>query len=58
MPMMGKIYHSARSVVVWLGEESDDSILALSFIPRITDFSQFDQITKDQDSTREWYALI
>jgi Heterokaryon incompatibility protein (HET) len=57
VPMMGKIYHSARSVIIWLGEEADDSDLALSFIPRVADLSQFDHIIKDQASTREWYAL-
>jgi hypothetical protein len=55
--MMGKIYHSARSVIIWLGEEAEDSDLALSFIPRVTNLAQFDQIVKDQNSTREWYAL-
>jgi len=57
VPMMGKIYHSARSVVVWLGEEADDSDLALSFIPQVTDLSKFDRIIQDQGSTHKWYAL-
>ncbi|KAE9366452.1 HET-domain-containing protein [Stipitochalara longipes BDJ] len=57
VPMMGKIYHEARSVIIWLGEAGEDSDLALSFIPRVTDLSQFDQIIKNPSSTREWYAL-
>ncbi|PMD32074.1 HET-domain-containing protein [Hyaloscypha variabilis F] len=57
VPMMGKIYHSARSVIIWLGEEAEDSDLALSFIPRVTNLAQFDYIIKDQSSKREWYAL-
>jgi hypothetical protein len=57
IPMMGKIYHSARSVDVWLGEEADNSDLALSFIPQVTDLSKFDRIIQDQGSTHKWYAL-
>jgi hypothetical protein len=57
VPMMGKIYHSAQSVVVWLGEEADDSDLALSFIPQVTDLLKFDRIIQDQGSTHKWYAL-
>ncbi|TVY76095.1 Heterokaryon incompatibility protein 6 OR allele [Lachnellula suecica] len=57
VPMMGKIYQSARSVVIWLGEEADDSDLALSFIPRVTDLSQFDRIIQDQSAIHEWYSL-
>ncbi len=29
VPIMGKIYQSAQSVFIWLGEEADDSDLAL-----------------------------
>lgn len=57
VPMMGEIYQSARSVIIWLGEEAEESNLALDFIPQITDLSQFDQIIKDRNSTRQWYAL-
>ncbi|PMD15734.1 HET-domain-containing protein [Hyaloscypha hepaticicola] len=57
VPMMGKIYHRARSVLVWLGEEANDSDLALSFIPQVTDLSRFDRIIHDQGSTHKWYAL-
>jgi hypothetical protein len=55
--MMGEIYHNARSVVIWLREEADDSDLALSFIPQVTDLSQFDRIIQNQGSTHKWYAL-
>jgi hypothetical protein len=57
IPMMGKIYHYARSVIIWLGEEAEGSALALDFIPRITDLAQFDHIIKDQSLTHQWYAL-
>ena len=33
--LMGRIYRSARSVVVWLGDENDDSTLGLPLVPRI-----------------------
>jgi hypothetical protein len=58
VPMMGNIYQSARSVFVWLGEEADDSDVALSFIPQVTDLSKFDRIIQDQGSTHKWYALL
>jgi hypothetical protein len=60
VPMMGKIYQSARSVVIWLGDEADDSDLALSFIPQVTDRSQLDRIfhIPDKRSTDKWYALF
>ncbi|KAG0649120.1 Heterokaryon incompatibility protein [Hyphodiscus hymeniophilus] len=57
VPMMGKIYRSASSVIIWLGEEAEESELALDFIPRVTDLAKFDHIIKDQASTRQWYAL-
>jgi hypothetical protein len=57
VPMMGDIYHSAQSVIIWLGEERDRSDLAISFIHDIVDLSHFDHAVKDPDSIHRWYAL-
>jgi hypothetical protein len=34
LPLMGKIYSQARGVAIWLGEERDDSKLAMALIQR------------------------
>jgi hypothetical protein len=57
VPMMGDIYRSAQRVIIWLGKEAERGGLALQFIRRITDLSQFDLAIKDELCTREWYAL-
>ncbi len=58
VPIMGKICQSARSVFIWLGEEADDSDLALSFIPQVTNPSQLERIIQDRGSTHKWYAVF
>lgn len=57
VPMMGEIYHRSYAVLIWLGEEAEESALALDFIAQITDLSQFDVAVKDRTCTRQWYAL-
>jgi hypothetical protein len=54
---MGEIYHRAQRIIIWLGEESDDSAAALRFISEIVDLSRFDHIVKDHKSPKLWQAL-
>jgi hypothetical protein len=42
VPLMGKIYASAKRVVAWLGEETFDSGMALDFIPHLTKVAKVD----------------
>ena len=57
VPMMGDIYRSADCVIIWLGEEAENSGMALQFIQRITDLAKFDLAIKDDSCTQEWFAL-
>lgn len=57
VPMMGEIYHRSFAVLIWLGEEAEESPQALDFITRITNLSHFDAAVKDKSCTRQWYAL-
>lgn len=58
--MMSRIYEDAEKVDVWLGEEEDDSEMALGFIKNeISNLDRFDELVKSKDttSTRKWRAL-
>ena len=52
--LMRKIYASAANVIIWLGDEADDSSLAFKLIPQLSDASQIDT---DSWTAKEWGAL-
>ncbi|KAL7625473.1 hypothetical protein AAE478_004693 [Parahypoxylon ruwenzoriense] len=55
---MAAIYGKAETVYVWLGEESDDSWLAMDFIKnRVLNLKDFDRLIKDEKVIAEWRAL-
>ncbi|KAI1377337.1 HET-domain-containing protein [Hypoxylon crocopeplum] len=58
VPMMAKIYGDAERVYVWLGEEKDDSELAMNFIRnRVLNLGDFDRLIRDENAVSEWRAL-
>ncbi|KAI0379978.1 HET-domain-containing protein [Hypomontagnella monticulosa] len=58
VPMMASIYGDAKCVYVWLGEESDDSKLAMDFIQnRVLNLRDFDRLIGDDKTVKEWQAL-
>ncbi|KAH0547851.1 hypothetical protein FGG08_000109 [Glutinoglossum americanum] len=58
VPMMASVYGKASHVYVWLGEERDDSKLAIEFIKnRVLNLPDFDRLVKDRETSRAWSAL-
>ncbi|KAI8965639.1 HET-domain-containing protein [Daldinia sp. FL1419] len=58
VPMMASIYGGADCVYVWLGDEKDNSKLAIDFIRnRVLDLGRFDRLTRDNQTAKEWQAL-
>ncbi|OCL04594.1 HET-domain-containing protein, partial [Glonium stellatum] len=58
IPKMATIYERATRVCVWLGEEKDDSALALSFIKNdMLDLGQIDALVNEKGTERAWTAL-
>jgi hypothetical protein len=53
---MGDIFRAASKVNIWLGEESEDSDLAINFIPKIS-VSKLDQLVADIKTSQPWRAL-
>jgi hypothetical protein len=54
---MDLIYSKAQVVIVFLGEASDDSTMAMKFIKEVSDLSKLDQLTKDVAYRDQWKAL-
>ncbi len=59
VPRMDKIYGNALSVCVWLGEEDEDSKLAMDFIKnKMVDLWKFDKLLDNPAMARQWAALV
>jgi hypothetical protein len=57
--MMSMIYNRAKKVCVWLGEDDDNSTMAIRFISeQIMHLDRFDSICKDEANTDNWQALL
>lgn len=55
---MSYIYGEAERVFVWLGEEGDDSKVAMEFLKnRVLNLRDFDRLIRDETAVREWRAL-
>src|SRR4051812_36530342 len=48
--MMALIYNSAAQVCVWLGEDNDDSAMAILFVREIMKLENFDSISENKDN--------
>lgn len=53
-----EIFQSAKEAIVWLGEGDEDIRSAMNFIPRLLDLNNVDALVVDDDTTRQWEALI
>ncbi|KAF2475605.1 HET-domain-containing protein [Lindgomyces ingoldianus] len=57
--MMSRIYTRAKEVCIWLGEDTDESKIAIDFIrEEITQLKNFDTITSDKSHSEKWQALM
>ena len=55
--IISEIYSRATQIMLWLGEASVDSPLAMNFLQRIVDLDDFDRLIDDVRSSREWTAF-
>jgi hypothetical protein len=59
VPRMDRIYGGAQNVCIWLGEESEDSKLAMEFIrDRVLELWKFDKLIENRTLAKHWAALI
>jgi len=59
VPKMDKIYGSAKSVCIWLGDEDDDSKMAIDFVKEIVlSLWKFDKLIENRALAPRWAALI
>ncbi|KAH0543391.1 hypothetical protein FGG08_002249 [Glutinoglossum americanum] len=59
VPMMNKIYESATSVCIWLGEGDDDSKMALNFIKHeVLKLQGFDELCDNEAASPKWRAML
>ncbi|KAK8060052.1 hypothetical protein PG996_009982 [Apiospora saccharicola] len=57
--IMAMIYSRATKVCVWLGEDDDDSAMAIKFIKdEIMKLERFDDICKNKANADKWQALL
>ncbi|XXH00245.1 hypothetical protein Hte_006587 [Hypoxylon texense] len=58
VPMMSHIYGEAERVFVWLGDEGEESRVAMEFVEnRVLNLRDFDRLIRDENAVREWRAL-
>ncbi|OAX82494.1 hypothetical protein ACJ72_03149 [Emergomyces africanus] len=55
--MMFRIFDTANTVCVWLGEEADESTRAMKFIQNNLKPDEFDKSVEDPSLLKEWLAL-
>lgn len=58
LELIPEIFRRASEVMVWLGESSDDSTLAMQFIPDLLNLDQVDTLVKQETTPEKWKALI
>jgi Heterokaryon incompatibility protein (HET) len=58
IPRIADIYNQATNVRVWLGEEKENSEVALKFIRRVLNLGQLDQLVQDELTPNEWAAFL
>ena len=54
---MAEIYQKAAHVCIWLGPADEQSGMALDFISRVINLSDFDRLVTDTTATKDWAAL-
>lgn len=58
LELIPEIFRRASEVMVWLGESSDDSTLAMQFIPDLLNLDLVDTLVKQESTPVKWRALI
>lgn len=57
--MMSLVYTGATQVCVWIGEDDDESTMALQFIrEEINELKNFDRLCTDKQHAPKWQALL
>lgn len=56
--MMSRIYNCAQQVCVWLGQDNDDSTVAITFIREIMLLENFDAISEKKENAHKWRSLL
>jgi hypothetical protein len=57
--MMNIIYGNASRVCIWLGEATESSRMALSFIKNeVLHLQSFDTLCDSKDASKKWIALL
>ena len=54
---MSRIYAGADNVCVWLGDEKEDSNIAMQFVSRVVNLDDFDRLIIDDKNKTEWFAM-
>jgi Heterokaryon incompatibility protein (HET) len=57
VPLMAEIYSAATNVIVWLGEDTHESPIALALMQKIRYLKNFDQFVEKHTTCEEWEAL-
>jgi hypothetical protein len=55
---MGHIFSEAEKVIVWLGEEKENSDKAIEFIPNVLNLDTAPTLAKDQRHIEDWDAFF
>jgi Heterokaryon incompatibility protein (HET) len=59
VPKMDRIYGSAKSVAIWLGDADEDSKLAMDFIKnQVLSIWGFDMLIENREMAQQWAAFI
>jgi hypothetical protein len=57
--MMSLVYTGSKEVCVWLGDDDDDSTIAIQFIKdEISQLKNFDRLSTDKEHAKKWRALL
>lgn len=52
------IFRKASNTAVWLGNDSEDSSVAMNFIPELLNLDLIDKLVREDSTPRQWQALI
>ena len=58
IPQIPTFIRNASEIVAWLGTGDGDSEMAMDFIPRLVDLTEFDALVKGERAPVQWQALV
>lgn len=56
--MMARIYSGAKQACIWLGEDTDDSTTAITFIRQIVTLENLDDVLDKRENASKWQSLL